>query len=413
MDLDIEMGDAEVAQEVLPLVDPTSADDILGSNEPEEPGELPNEDVSARSEDAESTKVMPTKLHIHGLDILSSDDIKSYVREHYGDVDRIEWIDDASANLVFASELTAREAIVALSSIEVADATALPVGEAIPAKPLNGKPEVSLRIRFATQGDRKKSGAALRSRYYLLHPEHDPEERRRLRRDEGRGRYRDRTDGYRRSGRQGYGLMHDVDNVTETFEASMYDDAPRPRPHPPRSESDDDSRRPARDNRGKELFRERSSARRDRSASPRRRGDGGAHMDNLASSLRNNKEQARSIRGRPSEENRAVELFPTKVPGRGGQLDLLERSIGSARLKEDDIPKVVEVPVGSTSKDAFSIRGLASQRTDKNQKGMTIKGAAASAKELFPERLGSNNSSKELIDPSRVRRRQKAHDVFN
>lgn len=409
MDLDIDMDDAAAAdafqegheiQEDVPR-----GDDILIPDELEEPGEVA--DDGQQNEDDASNTIVPTKIHIRGVDTLHTDDIKAYVKAHYGNVDRVEWIDDSTANLVFNSEPTARDAVVALSAIDISDATALGVGETVPAKSLEGKPEISLHIRFATQADKKQAGAALRSRYYLLHPEHDPEERRR-RHQENRTRYRDRD--HRGSGGR---RRRDSDDEVETFEASMYDDAPQP------SKDDRLSDRPKysrEDNRGKELFSDRPAGRprtrreRDRSASPRRDDDGDAAMDGFASSS-GNRTQARSIKGRLASENKSRELFPTKPSNRGGQLDQLEKAIGSAQLKEEDIPKIVARP-DEPSGDGLNIRGVANQRAQGNDGGFSIKGAA-NARELFPDRFGSGNAGKELLDMSRSKRRQKAEDLFS
>ncbi|EHK15158.1 uncharacterized protein TRIVIDRAFT_51460 [Trichoderma virens Gv29-8] len=410
MDLDIDMDDAAVADafqdthethEHIP-----QGDDILVPDEPEEPGEVAD-DGEANEDDASNT-IVPTKIHIRGLDNLHTDDIKAYVKAHYGNVDRVEWIDDSTANLVFNSEPTAREAIVALSAIDIADATALSIGETIPAKALEGKPEVSLQVRFATLADRKQAGAALRSRYYLLHPEHDPEERRR-RYQENRSRYRDRDHDHRGGG--GGRRRRYSDEEVETFEASMYDDAPQ-------SSKDDRSDRSGSNargnNRGKELFADRavgrSSNRRGRSASPRRDDDGDAAMDGLASSS-SNRTQARSIRGRLASDAKSKELFPTKPSNRGGQLDQLEEAIGSARLKEEDMPKVVARP-DEPAGEGLNIRGVANQRTQGKDSGFSIKGAA-NARELFPGKFGSGNAGKELLDMNRSKRRQKAEDLFS
>ena len=337
------------------------------------------------------------------MDSLHTDDIKQYVKTHFGPVDRVEWIDDTSANLLFANEPTARDAFAALSAIEVADVTALSLGESLPAKPFESKPEVSLQIRFAVQSDRKQAGAALRSRYYLLHPEHDPEERRR-RHQENRARYRDR-DGERR--------RRNSDDKVETYEASMYDDAPRPRRSHSRhgTDSDDQQKSYVEENRGKELFAYRAS-RRDRSASPRRDGENDARMDEVDRSSHQNRAEARSIRNRLNANNSSKELFPTKSSDRGGQLDQLEDSIGSARLREEDMPKmaaVAEVKPGG----AFNIRGLAKQKGS-DDSGFAIKGAAsANARELFPDKLGPNNAGKELIGSASSKQRQKAQDLFS
>ncbi|EFY87457.1 hypothetical protein J3459_011080 [Metarhizium acridum] len=406
MDFDIEMGDAAQVTQDLPAEELPLADDILGTAEPQEPGELV-EDESANQDENERKTLIPNKLHIRGVDTLHTDDIKAYIKSHFGPVDKIEWIDDSSANLVFVNELTARDAIMALSAIEVVDVTVLPPGETLPAKSFDGKPEISLHVRFAVTTDKKQAGAALRSRYYLLHPEHDPEERRR-RYKENRPRYRERDDDYRRSaGRR----RRDSDDDVETFEASMYDDIPRSSRSQRDSAPAANLRSYAEENRGKELFMKKST-RRDRSASPRRDRDGDAQMDDMDGSSHRNRAQARSIKNRIVADNSSKELFPTRASGRGGQLDQLEDSIGSARLEDQDLPKIVDIS-DAQSGNSINIRGLANQRAD-DRAGFSIKGAAAtSARELFPDKLGASNAGKELLDPARSKRRQRAEDLFS
>ncbi|EMT66364.1 hypothetical protein ACKRZS_009273 [Fusarium odoratissimum] len=405
MDLDIEMDDAVDTVHDAPILD-VGRDDILQPDEPEEPGEVAEDEPPTD----DSKTLIPTKIHIKGVDSLHTSDIKAYVKAHFGDVDRIEWIDDSSANLLFPSEPTARDAIVALSSVPVADATALAIGETLPAKPFEGKPEISLQVRFAIQSDKKEVGAALRSRYYLLHPEHDPEERRR-RNQENRSRYRDRDDGYHRGG-EGRRRRASDDDV-ETFEASMYDDAPRPTRRRRDSDIEERPRSYARENQGKELFSGRKSQR-DRSASPRRDNDGDDLMGERASSS-GNRTRARDLKDRISGSNNSKELFPTKKSIKqfgGGNLDTLERAIGSARLKDEDRPKIVSVPNARGDGNSFNIRGMASQQG--SGEGFAIKGAAsANARELFPTKLGSNNTGKELFGGGRSKQRQKAEDLFS
>lgn len=369
-------------------------------DEVDEPGEIA-EDEPKPDEDAST--IVPNKINIRGVDSLHTDDIKAYVKAHFAPVDRVEWVDDTSANLVFGSDSTARDAILALSSIEIADATALPAGETLPAKSVDGKPEISLHIRLAVASDRKQVGAALRSRYYLLHPEHDPEERRR-RQQENRSRYRDRDGGHRRgSGRR----RRDSDEEVETFEASMYDDAPRQatRRH---SRSGDRRDSYSRENRGKELFADRPS-RRGRSASPMRDSDGDAAMDSMHGASRN-RDSARAVKQRIREENSAKELFPSKNGARSGQLDRLEDAIGSAQLREEDMPKIVSAPMGSKG-GSFNIKGAAN-KSGESSGGFNIRGSA-NARELFPGKLGNDNAGKELFDGGRSKQRQKAQDLFS
>ncbi|PHH79750.1 hypothetical protein CDD80_3870 [Ophiocordyceps camponoti-rufipedis] len=393
MDLDIEMADSMEMDYDAFDAEPIPADDILvitslyitqhsywvrltcgflqQPNEPEEPGEIADDEPQGLPVAAQT--IVPTKIHIRGLDSLHTEDVKAYVTSHFRAVNGVEWIDDTSANLVFDTASTAREALAALSSIELADTTALAAGESLPAKPMEGRPHISLQVRFAVDSDKKEAGASQRSRYYLLHPEHDPEERRRRRQD-ARSKYRDR-DGYGRRDddrrRRGSGQYE-----SETFEASMYDDAPQPQRSRRYSDPEDGPTAYARNNRHKELFKDRRP-RRDRSASPRR-------TDDRVASSRNNRDRAHTVKGRLKAENQAKELFPGKVLGRGGQLDELERSIGSASLREEDMPKVVPT---TPSTGVFNIRGMASRDSG----GFSIKGSAKATtpKELFPEKRGA------------------------
>lgn len=293
---------------------------------------------------------------------------------------------------MFASESRAREAIVALSAVEIADPTALAVGEAITAKPIEGKPEINLSLRFAVTSDKKERGAALRSRYYLLHPEYDPEEKRRRQSD--RPRYRNRNNDH-------YNRKREEDDQA-SFDASMYDDAPRQSRR--RSTSRDGGRRSySRENRGKELFENRGRDR-NRSASPRRDDDRDTVMgDDLLS----NRDSARQLKARIAAENSQKELFPSKAASKGGQLDTLEQAIGSAHLKEEDMPKIAASVADVTG---LSIKGAA-KHSSSSERGFAIKGAA-NARELFPGKLGDTNTGKELFEGPKAKQRQKAQDLF-
>ncbi|KAG6141030.1 hypothetical protein E4U38_007019 [Claviceps purpurea] len=136
MDMDIEMGDAiedttDVQVEELP-----PADEIL-SGELDEPGELTEDKplIGQADDYHESKDVIPTKIHISGVHTLHTDDISAYVKTHFGHVEKIEWIDDDSANLVFNNDYIAGQAITSLSAVQIADVSALTLGESIPAKP--------------------------------------------------------------------------------------------------------------------------------------------------------------------------------------------------------------------------------------------------------------------------------------
>lgn len=377
--------------------------------------------------DRESATLAPNKVYIKGLETLTTDSVKTYVKDHYGPVDRVEWIDDNSANLVFASDAVAQDALKALGDVEIADVTQLPLLETVPAKAMASNPEVNLQIRFAVLSDRKAPGAAQRSRFYLLHPEFDPEERRRI---ETRSRYRDRP----RAGRYGRDSRDQPERgrSVEDFDAGMYDDddatladrQTRSRQRRRRSSSRGSNSYTPRPytqrNQEKELFPSRAlgggRGQRDRSASPILDSDDHAEMDTETSraGTASNREKASGIRGRLALDNRTKELFPSKEPSAGKtHMDRLADGTDEAtRLMQ------INMSVGGDEQeqqDLLYIRGEADRKVSTT--GFTIKGAAsANVKELFPGRFGAGNSGKELfVDriEGRGKRRQKAEDLFS
>lgn len=276
---------------------------------------------------------MPNKVHIRGLDTFTPNDVKGYLSEHYGmmEFERVEWINDSSANYIFKSESAAQNALLSLAAVEIADLSQLSPLEMLPAKNFSQKPESNLLVRFAVAGDRKVQGAAAYSRFYLINPEYDPEERRR-RGEFNRGKYRDRDDRPRRRRRESRS------EERNTFDVNLYDDDPKalgnrvttsPRPrYRSRSVNSADFRRERRvrsrsrerPNRNKELFPERrrpAVGLRDRSASPVRDRDGDAQMDleedARAVAVQRSRERGRELRERLSRDTKAKELFPSKV----------------------------------------------------------------------------------------------------
>jgi hypothetical protein len=399
---------------------------------PKQPVDSPERQEHASANDeTRSSSIVLTKVHIRGLDTLTSNDIRTYVKEHFGDVEKIEWIDDTSANLVFNTVYTAQDAILALSAIDIADPTQLPVLECLPAKPISSKPELNLQVRFAVVGDKKQAGAAARSRFYLLHPEYDPEERRRE--ANNRNRYRDRHGDTRyHRGERGHREGWTDTDPSDTFDASLYDDdeetlakrATRgrrsitPTHRDLESDSHDSSYRLQKQS--KELFEGRRRGRkgpleRGRSASPVYRNES-SNRDKRGNSK--NRAAADSIKSRLVTDNRAKELFPSKLAAENKtQLGQADPATDAA----DFMGKTMVISNSSddrdtqatSSHDLFSIRGMASQKGASS--GFAIKGAAAaSVKELFPNKFGSN-AGKELFAEKlegRGRRRQRAEDLF-
>ncbi|TLS25936.1 hypothetical protein PpBr36_07372 [Pyricularia pennisetigena] len=437
-DFDIEMGDVETF--------PTSAydaddilqvdDDILSADDAQEPGEV-DESPNAATQGADDNTVIPTKVHLRGLDTMSPEDIKSYFNQHAGGMryDRVEWIDDTSANLLFSSESAAAEALVFLSAIEITNPSALPPRELLSAKPYTAKPDVVLQVRFAVASDRKVAGAAARSRFYLLNPEYErPERNQRRGGHRGGNRYRDRDDYDRRYYHRNGGGRHDEryeydDEDAAPFDVNLYDDdesslakrKPRARRSRSRSRSrprsggsgSDGSRRP--DNSGKELFpdlgkkKERRGGVRNRSASPARSDrDGDVSMDGerTRSSAVRNRDKAHQIK----------ELFPNKLTsgGKVAQMDQVDKVDSVSKRLSDRITTRPQPVTGGTtgSGDTLNIRGISRSQGGDAGTGISIKGRAT-AKELFPEKLG--NAGKELFADKlegRGRPRRKAEDSF-
>lgn len=223
-------------------------------------------------------------------------------------------------------------------------------------------------MRFAVESDRKERGAAQKSRFYLFHPDWDPETDEGRRKREGRDRrYRDRDErgGRRRNGRSRYEERY-RDEEPDSFDVNLYDDdagalSRRAATRSPRRGRDRrrDSRSPSDhsellrgSNRDKELFpnsrkrdalrSERGAYQRDRSASPSR-DHRDAIEDDLAKdkeAVRNNREKARSIkdqiyaRNGDKGRNNTRELFPT-----GGKKELFpaRATDGSGKAQMDHV----------------------------------------------------------------------------
>lgn len=257
--------------------------------------------------DPEASEPAPNKVHIRGLDNLTTKDIKAFAEQYYSmeGFEKVEWIDDTSANLIYVDADTARQALNSFAAEDISGAE-LTILHSIPAKEYPGHPETRLEVRMATVGDRKQAGARDRSRFYLFNPEHDRHDRR-----SGGGRggrsYRDRDDGggYR-SNR--YDDREDRRRQADSsFDASLYDDDEQSLAK--RRTSSSEGRyadRRGRAGAGKELFPERIQAAaggrldRDRSASPMRDEDGDTSMAFDAAE----KERRRNRNDAGSKENR-------------------------------------------------------------------------------------------------------------
>ena len=167
-------------------------------------------------------QITPQKIHIQGVDDLTTEDLKTYSVEHYPTnvPSRIEWIDDTSANIVYESPEIASGALESFLVISSHRNSTSPFVELHVAKTSSVHPESRLQVRLALITDQKRPRAYEASRFYMLHPEYDPRENRRRKTDlyEEHGDYRRRRYGddenrRRRNGDDG-----------RAFNASMYDD---------------------------------------------------------------------------------------------------------------------------------------------------------------------------------------------
>nr|OQO31916.1 hypothetical protein B0A51_01111 [Rachicladosporium sp. CCFEE 5018] len=307
--------------------------------------------------------IVRNKIHLRGLDNLTTARIEAAVREYcdmtlYG---KLQWIDDTSANLVFDTDDAAASAMAALAEVEESDALALRA-----VKAFNELPETQLQMRYATESDVKVKGAKDRSRFYLMNPEYDPENRIRKRRYDDRGRGSGGRGGYNNKRPRMDRGYSDVDERLARrgsgqgtpFNEDLYDDAPSPRPAPlrdsiPRRDSYASSEGHGRTLRQYEptldLLAGKSNGRlqRDRSASPARDGDGRFGFSEEQPYRKTARHRSRSPFRRPVSrdqdnrntlEQRRKELFPSRpssaLTNGTAKPDLFDRTAATNSAKE-------------------------------------------------------------------------------
>ncbi|KFY12646.1 hypothetical protein V492_03754, partial [Pseudogymnoascus sp. VKM F-4246] len=444
-DMDIDMGlDLDIGQDYSNI-------DVEQDTQIELHPDLSAAPISTDPTDPASTVVTPNKIHLRGLDDLTTKDIKSFAEEYSAGqpYERVEWIDDTSANILYSSPEAASAALQTFVATEQLPASHSTL-DMLPAKPFPNFPNTRLTVRLAVEGDKKQPGARERSRFYLLNPEHEPQERR-SRDDRGRrgdGRNRSRRDNYRR---------RDYDDReprrrSDDFDASMYDDEPSARGS--ESESGTSGYRTQRSQRvrfagvGKELFPEkitsRSSGRlRNRSASPRRDNEGDLILDARPSDSRGgrarsgndggaNRRKAQLIKERlKASASEPLELFPRKAGARAGneavdptadlfadklRIPMMDGANDRLSPKPDLMSRITKPGASDAdSQSSFKIRGTAKQPS---QEGFSIKGLAGSGqggRELFPGKAGGNAGKELFADrlEGRGGRRQRAEDTFH
>ncbi|ODH13541.1 hypothetical protein ACO22_07154 [Paracoccidioides brasiliensis] len=420
------------------------------------------------------------KVHIRGVDELTTDDLKRYANEHFTVEEpvRLEWIDDTSANFVYSSTEIGLQALAIFSQQSIEEDTSpLPSLRLRTAKSLSTHPESVLQVRSAVKSDRKRQRAHECSRFYLMHPEHDPRERMRKEfADRWRGGRRDDSD-------SDYSRRHFDDREhrrrrdranDEFFDVSMYDDdggRGRRRSGSPETGSNGGGKGRARQNRraGHELFPDDGHGLkgrlRDRSASPPRVefDQEDPIVDSLERIRRPFRERSpinsrnRDLFSRDHEyvnsddSSGPRELFPNKTSSSYLKKGLFPNKTSTSNHRRSDafdaadetaelfsnhmaIPLVssdagggvatdrskgqVELFPEKTGNNGIKIRGSASETQGISirgaSKGVSIKGAA-SVRELFPSKYSSNEGKELFSDKLQGRggRRRRAEDMFS
>ncbi|PLB45142.1 hypothetical protein P170DRAFT_416116 [Aspergillus steynii IBT 23096] len=424
--------------------------------------------VQDRATDHLTEEAQYEKVHIRGVDELTTDNIRQFATSHFATEEpaRIEWIDDTSANIVYSSSDAGLQALAAFTQVTEEEDAALPALRLRSAKLLSSHPDSVLQVRSAVKTDRKRPRAHEASRFYLMHPEHDPRERLRRelsdRRRQGGG---DTSDGdYHRRRFDGLELRRRRDrDVDEGITANMYDDTRAPST----DYSDTDRDREGRGRRGRrDLFDDdggRSSGRlRNRSASPGRdtlMESGYLDQDRPGSRRRFRERSPPSSRhnegkelfpsskssGATSSDPHARELFPNKPTTSYLKKELFPSKVSNHRRSDaidvadetaDLFSRRISIPLVDGAHDQpqrnrnvelfpddaesgdVSIRGAAGQDQGMSIRGsangLSIKGRGSSVRELFPSKF-HNNAGKELFSEKIEGRggpRRRAEDMF-
>ena len=431
---------------------------------------------SSKPLDLEPSKVVSNKIHVRGVDDLTTTDVLNYIESYQPSIEplpQVEWIDDTSANIMFEVAEVAETVLRTLSEDSSAQLSRFQLRNA---KICLAHPEINLQVRIAVLTDRKQPRAYESSRFYMMHPEHDPRQRRRSERRSSFPRtMRHGDQEHRRERRKG---------KRQGLSASMYDD----------SESPKDSRRNSVSSYSSSASRSRQGFRfadrgvprrpRDRSASPTQRDDHIVYCPrnrtpppryrkrdpNPFPAANNGKElfpakttssslgeriaaQSSSVQGKESLINKSKaanmkkELFPLKsgvnghrrslafdaadetadlfatgmtVPFTDGSVDQRGSSKGSLADRITTRHATHSTPKKPIDKGSdFSIHGAATKPHDV---GFSIRGLAADgpdssgarAKELFSSKLGAGNQGKELFAAKVAgsARRKRAVDMF-
>lgn len=308
--------------------------------------------------------MIPEKIHIRGVDDLTTEDIIAFAAEHFQSDSpiRIEWIDDTSANIVFSSSGIASDALSHFSIDHAALASSSP-SQLRAAKPFSKHPESRLDIRIAFSTDQKKPRAHEASRFYMMHPEHDPREKRRHETGTRDHDYKRRRYDRREHRRRREGDDH------EGFVPGMYDDDPTL---------------------NKEGSRRGSFSNHSRFSSEGRNTDGGAHPRHRRGGdyyrPRRLSESGRASRDRSASPDQAFEV-------RNARRRSPVRAFQSHRSNPP--------PAGNSGKELFP----ASDVLNKNR--------SLEGRELFPNKTSASILKKELFPNKTMISNHRRSDAFD
>ncbi|KAI4219735.1 MAG: hypothetical protein L6R36_008115 [Xanthoria steineri] len=284
------------------------------------------------------------KVHIKGVDDLTTDDVKTFVAEHCSTEvpSRFEWVDDSSINIIYGTPASALRALEAFTRVpDGQQAASIPTLQLRPAKCLSNRPESRLQVRTAVSTDVKRPRAHEASRFYMMNPEFDPRAARIRKRNhtEGDGDYHKRRygDGEHRRRRlqdRESGLMATIYDDTDSMRSKEAASRPSSVSLNSNGSSPPDDRFPqrrcSRHGHSGDYYRPgeatQHSVRRNRSASP-------SKHDNTDGAI-----LGRRSRQRTPPTNRSKELFPVKSTVLSSTKDLFPNKSIAADLKKELFP---------------------------------------------------------------------------
>jgi hypothetical protein len=269
---------------------------------------------------------------LRGVDNLTTRDVENFAADLFPSsaFSKVEWIDDASVNLVYTTDEAGGKALQAFAA-EDAAMIEDPL-ELRKAKPLATHPHIELFVRMAVESDRKQRGAARQSEFYRQNPQHAK-----------RRRFNESDHNVRRRSASAAHVDYDRNDISRRappaesgFSADLYDDNPAGAASKSSKDLLADRKvnggRPARD-----LFADRNPAQqttrfRDRSASPMRDADGDGRYGFAPNGSDGQRSHTAARRRSPAIRSRGVSSGSDNY----GARDALRNDLFSGKRKRTD-----------------------------------------------------------------------------